>query len=174
MFKSKEEAAAYLSGLIDGEGHIRAAGYSLGCVINIYNTDKGIIEGAQAALHELNVSYSVYTRNPRGISKLLGYILRIGTQKEIEKLAPHLKLQSKAKKANLEAILKHYKTSNQKRLPQYKWPLEELGILLDSGMTQRQAATKLNVAQSTIERWNRARLNKDPRPSRPRRTANNQ
>ena len=69
------ENLAYLTAIIEGEGciifspqHKGKTGYHQ-IRINISNTDLGIIDFCCDVLSDLNIRYSRYTQQPRGISK---------------------------------------------------------------------------------------------------------
>jgi hypothetical protein len=164
MFKSKQEAAGYLSGLIDGEGSVRV-GSEPGASITIWNTDLGILDAAQEALRLLGSSGKLYQRQkPRGLSKKDSYYVKVGRREQIEPLLPWIKLHGE-KARKVEEIEDYY--AEWKKRPRHHWPLAEVRQYFDAKRgTQREAAEHFGVALSTIQRWKLAAYGREPRPER--------
>jgi LAGLIDADG-like domain len=65
---SRDEAAGYLSAMIDGEGAVYAVGHNRS--IHIYNTDLGVIEGCLEACEVLGIKARCAVRDkPSKLSK---------------------------------------------------------------------------------------------------------
>lgn len=174
MFKSKEQAAAYLSGVIDGEGSVtitRPQGPNRagrGFSITVWNTDLDLLRASEEAMRLLGASPKLYERKRKKEGYLghkRSYYLRVGTRRDIEALAPHLTLYVEAKRARVEQALQHYSSSPW--TPQYQWPTEELRALADTH-TNKQLAQHFDVSASTIDRWKRVLRGTTARPERER------
>ncbi len=155
MFESNEEAFAYLSGLIDGEGSVRLYRTKTGAAgrINIYNSEIELIKAAEEAFWRLGIEPTVKLRkpDPSRLGKKDQYILTVGKRSDIAKASKVLTLYHPQKKKNMNEILEHYQSVQGRWTPRDEWPLAELSKV--SNLPQRELATKFGVSQSTIQRW---------------------
>jgi hypothetical protein len=112
MFDSTVEAGAYLSGLIDGEGSVRIRKGKLSGEVAIFNTDQGIIDAAVKAYETLGIVPLTYTRTPRPkpgyAAKLDCHTVVLSNRRDIETLAPHIKLRCERKQQTLQHLLGLY------------------------------------------------------------------
>jgi hypothetical protein len=109
MFKSEREAAAWLSGIIDGEGSVsmRPVRGSRSFVreIRVTNTDEKLLAGVTAALDLLGVAWIRYDRSERerlGTKPIFDIV--VSRKANLERLAATLTLRS-AKADQLDHML---------------------------------------------------------------------
>lgn len=118
---TKNEAAYYLSAMIDGEGHIgltrgmRKCNYRykketpyVSRQVVIYNCDEDLIDACIDCLYILGVEFKYYSyeRNQDGWS--MAHELRITNRAGFERLAEVLHLKSKKKRKALRDIVGSY------------------------------------------------------------------
>jgi hypothetical protein len=156
MFRSKTEAAAYLSGMIDGEGNVRLYQSQTGAAgrISVYNNDLALVRAIEEACDLFGAEYSRYARYPspsRPLSKETSYIVQIGKRKSIIALSKVLCLRSPKKDEALGVILEYYDAARGWKRKEDR-PIAELNSYLVLH-TQKEAAQHFQVSVSTIEKW---------------------
>lgn len=148
MFPSDEAAAYYLAALIDGEGHVAHRVYPSGPVrhIDIVNTDRALIEAAQAACDKLGLKWARYDRDRDGDAitpeRKHQWNLRIARRESLERAAEILPLKAPAKRDRLLALIQSYPDPR---------PLDEILTLYRSGLGIRQVAKRLNMPLGTVQ-----------------------
>lgn len=122
MFQNRELAAAYLGGLIDGEGcvYFRRQGTSAVRAVTIVNTDKSIVHACQRAYDALGIYYTVGSLNCRarkdqGLKP--GWRIRVHAQRGFLSIYREIPIQSEAKQRKLKQVLKSFKRPKISRLP---------------------------------------------------------
>jgi hypothetical protein len=125
-FVSREQAAAWLGGFVDGEGSVvlttksrdrrRAKrSYFWERYIEFSNTDPSLIEASRDALTVLGIRHAVYTpKRPKNPNWSQAWIVIIRGRQELQKFAELVPIQAGHKKAVLARALATY--SN---LPRY-------------------------------------------------------
>jgi hypothetical protein len=142
MFRSKREAAAWLGGIIDGEGSIWQSGG--GREVQIVNTDEALLAGVYEACDQLDYPYRVYERSDRrrfGQKRI--WEVHIGQREVLERLASEVVLRGE-KAAKLQAMVKSYPR---------RAPIDRAVSLYESGLSIKQVAAKLETPQSTVQLW---------------------
>lgn len=154
-FGSKREAAAYLSGMIDGEGHVHFHDTKpIRRVVTIVNTDVALIEACEDALDMLGVLYSRHSWKARPEGCRPAMRIYIGNPHNLTKLNNHVRLQAPTKSAALAAAVA-YKGRYWQLLPREREAalidvkrLYEQGLLSGAAIAKRYGCTP-----STIEKW---------------------
>lgn len=149
-FKNKQIAAAYVAGMIDGEGHVRHGLTKKGektvsrykC-ITITNTDIGLLEACEEALDMLEIQHrrhekpvsghkDGHNRKPCFVTWIMGRDNLI----KVQKLVP---LQSSDKKQALDIAINSYQ-----RIPGQKWkPSPEAIKTMSEGQRRRRERERL-------------------------------
>ena len=153
MFRSKTEAAAWLSGIIDGEGHVsrrKASHGARGLVreVRITNTDMAILDAARAALDLLGVEHVTYDRSDRerlGSKPIFDIV--ISRKANLEHLASQITLHS-MKGAQMEEMIGSYLRGNRPSK-------EDLDALVATGMSDRRIGEKFGVTAGAVWFWRR-------------------
>ncbi len=112
-----QQAAAYMAGLIDGEGCVSlctlkngpAAGM-LRRVVTIGMTDKEIIDLAAALYTQLGIGFSRSDRAPGGTRRHV-WTISVQARADLIRLAECIPIQHPEKQQRLAAILDSYKTA---------------------------------------------------------------
>lgn len=141
-----EQAAWYLAGIIDGEGHISTNPKNKLVVIS--NTDPAIIAATQHALDLLGVQYTTRDAWVREGNKK-AFRINIGRHSEIIKLAVAVSLQSAQKYSALQAIadtpLNSWSDDDQR--------IEEIRLMYwRDGQSVRSIAAALGTSKGRIEK----------------------
>lgn len=108
---SDEAAAAYLAGIIDGEGCVclwvlksgRNAG-STRRVVTIGMTDKPLVDLVGRLYDQLGITYSRHDRSPGGIRRHV-WTISVQSQASLERLAAIVPIQHPQKIEKLKAVL---------------------------------------------------------------------
>lgn len=117
IWNNQDRAIGYLSGIIDGEGHIQFYEYG-GKSVQIANTELGIIEASCRALNTLGITYKV--RKDIRYSKKLDkkykdcYTIYIYGQSNFIKLASLITLNSVPKQDKFRRMVQSYKNKSPK------------------------------------------------------------
>ena len=149
-FKSKEEAAAYLAGIIDGEGTIGRYGKDgiQSRRVSICGTESDIMSAVGEALTVLELPYSVsYAEYPPE----LGWASRIdiyirGGRKSFQRLYEVVPIQSARKKRLLEDLLQSYRPERKSK----EWLNTEY---IQKERSLSSIAEECNVSPATIRNW---------------------
>ncbi len=146
-----KQAAAYLAGMIDGEGSITMVRKQVRTVV-IVNTDIDLIDACAECYDTLGISYHRYQRrysgqNPKWADK---HILQVYGQGNIERIYELVPIRSKAKRATLEAMMGSW------RKPQpTKEELERLYV--GQGWSYKQLMEHFNIrSAATVSRLMRS------------------
>lgn len=114
---TNEQAAAYLAGLIDGEGCISLCTLKNGSqagtrrrVVTIGMTDKEIIDLAARLLAQLGIGFARCDRFPGGTRKHV-WTISIQARSDLIKIAELIPVQHAGKRERLDAILSSYLTA---------------------------------------------------------------
>jgi hypothetical protein len=148
-FASQEAAAAYLAGIIDGEGHIANRRYQGGSAryVEIINTDPLILEAVADACEQLGITYTSFYRERPGDKNVRSrkpqWSFRISRSQDMEVVQARVPLQSE-KAAVLEQALTSYR-----KTPPYEL-VKEMAI---AGTTGREVAERFGVPMSTAQLW---------------------
>lgn len=121
-FKNKEIAAAWLAGMIDGEGHVRHGIRQDGrrtisrykC-ITITNTDIGLLEACQEAMDMLGISYHKHLKPTKkdDLIRKPCYALWISAKENLEKVQKLVPIQCHYKVEALDIAIKSYVTDKK-------------------------------------------------------------
>ena len=141
---TRDEAAGYLSAMIDGEGAVYAVGHSRS--IHIYNTDVGVIEGCLEACAVLGIKAGCRVREkPSKLAKHPLWTISFLWQGEPGTYCFYSNLLSERKREALSRALNSF----SRRKPVTK---EEYEKMIARGLTHREMATELGykaTAQSS-------------------------
>lgn len=115
---TNDQAAAYLAGIVDGEGCISICQLKNGPaageyrrVITIGMTDKEIIDLIAELYQRLNIGFSRSERQPKAAGRKYVWTISIQSRKDIIRFAEQIPIQHLAKQKALSAILTSYKTA---------------------------------------------------------------
>lgn len=146
-YASKAQAAAYLAGMIDGEGTIGQ--YNANRKVAISNTDYALIEACAEACDVLGIKYAIYPRNHPQPRCKAGWDLTIrGGRRSYEVLLRDVPIRSPNKRARLAAMLETYRRT--RRPPRVDLEADYL-----AGMSYADLGRKYNCQISTIQGWMR-------------------
>lgn len=152
LFKTKTEAAAWLAGIIDGEGHIgfrKATSRSpRGMVreVRITNTDRSLLIAVHEALDLLGVERAEYDRSERerlGSKPIFDIV--ITRKANLELLASQITLRS-AKAVQLQAMLGSY-------IRGHKPSRDVLAGLVAEGLTDAKIGERYGVTSGAVWFW---------------------
>lgn len=114
---SDQEAAAYLAGLIDGEGCVSLCELKNGSqagalrrVITIGMTDREIIDLAADLFDQLGIGYSRHDKARPGKLRHV-WVISIHARIDLERAAELIPIRHSSKREKLQAILNSYKTA---------------------------------------------------------------
>lgn len=150
MAFTKEQAAFYLAGMIDGEGTVgcyKKAGGGHACRVSISNTDLDIIAAIKECCVVLEFPYSLYGPYKYGTWKDK-YAVRInGGITTYKRISAEIPIQCKSKAKNLEKIL-----------ASRKWlPLPDRETLRkryhDDKKSLAEIAQEMKCAPMTVYNW---------------------
>ena len=169
MFASKDEAAGYLAGIIDGEGHVafrRHTRPEYACAqlqryVVITNTDLGLLNRASAALDLFGIAHRSRTRTDSRTGHLGTkpiHEVYIGQQDALKRLAETVTLGCKPKQEALVAIIGSYRAA-----PRY----DEAATLYAELGSYRKVADELGVPYSTAALWIKSAGQPLRKPGRP-------
>jgi hypothetical protein len=156
VFRGKAVAAAWLSGIIDGEGHvsgrsIHSADRPRGRIreVRITNTDRMILAAVEEALTLLGVEFAVYDRSDRArLGNKPIFDIVISRKENLERLAAALTLRS-AKAERLNEILGSYIRAKRPQQAEFE-------ALVASGLTDTAIARRYDVTPGAVWHWRRA------------------
>jgi 1,2-phenylacetyl-CoA epoxidase PaaB subunit len=147
---SRDEAAGYLSAMIDGEGAVYAVGHNRS--IHIYNTDLGVIEGCLEACEVLGIKAGCAVRDkPSKLSKHPLWTISFYGRENLEHTASALTLRSDRKREALSRAL----SSFTRRKPVTKEEFEEM---IARGLTHREMTTELGYKSHSTAQYHLRRL----------------
>jgi LAGLIDADG-like domain len=151
---SHDEAAGYLSAMIDGEGAVYAAGHNRS--IHIYNTDSGVIEACLEACGVLGIkARSAFREKPSKLSKHPLWTISFYGRENLERIASVLSLRSNRKREALSRAL----SSFTRRKPVTK---EEFEDMIARGLTHREMKTELGYKSHSTVQYHLRRLGLTP------------
>lgn len=153
MFRSKGQAAAWLAGIIDGEGSVamRSVKGTQGFAreVRITNTSERLLDAVREALDLLGVPHTTYDRSER---ERLGskpiFDLVVSRKENLELLLRVLPLRSE-KADQLKASVESY-------IRPGKPPREELLALVEAGLSDKQIAEKYGVTPGAPWYWRKS------------------
>ncbi len=154
---TKAEAAAYLAGMIDGEGTITLC-YSTNVHplrrIAISGTETDILEGCVRACEVLGIYSRIYRRTEpsRPLHWAQGWDVVIYGRDNFERIAGSVPLQSGRKRAKLDELLATYKTAKPYRR-RNQLPTDDLIRRYEAGESNAVIARAYGVSESTVDRW---------------------
>lgn len=120
MLGNRNEAAAYLAGIIDGEGCVYFHEERSLRTLTVVNTDLEILKATQKAYDTLGIFYTLSTLNYRSRQKpgyKRGWRIRVHHQQGFLDAYSELPIQSETKQLKLKRILRSYKRPVITRLP---------------------------------------------------------
>lgn len=143
---TETQAAAYLAGMIDGEGTIGQ--YNAIRRVTICNTDYALIEACAEACDTLGLPYAIYPAEAaRGRAKRWDLNFR-GGKPTFERILREIPIRSPGKRARLAAMLETYR---RPRRP----PRAELEAYYLEGASYSALGERYGVGVSTIQNWMR-------------------
>jgi hypothetical protein len=148
-----EQAVAYLSALIDGEGSVTKTGGRSSLCVQIANTEPSIIRAAETCLSKLAMPFTTHShKNPPDKPHWKPHwIVFVHGRENLIRLGELLVLQSEAKQARMQAIIDL--GWSRVRKP----PLEELVELYHGQqMALSVIADHYSVSRQTIRNWIRS------------------
>lgn len=145
MILNQEQAAWYLAGIIDGEGHVNATLNQF--KVAIYNTDNDIIAATQESLDILNIEYRTYTRLRKDPNHKVCREIAITKRHEIAKLASYIELQSTTKRERLLSIVR----SPQRYAAPDDPRIDQIRELYGEGYSQREIASALTMNRRQVQ-----------------------
>lgn len=149
-FASPEIAAAYLAGVVDGEGHITHRHSQRG--VTIINTDFEILRAATDALDMLGIEWSWANRDEPNLADQERWGIKsrkpiaevsVSRRPDLERFAEMVPLQS-CKAAVLREAVASYRA---------RPPYERVAEMKRAGASTREVAEVLGVPHSTAYLW---------------------
>jgi hypothetical protein len=132
---SPEEAAGYLSAMIDGEGAVYAVGHRRS--IHIYNTESPVIHACLEACKVLGIqARCTFRAKPSHLSKHPLWTVSIYGRGNLELVASLLSLRSERKREALTRALNSF----TRRKPVTR---DEFQEMIERGLTHREMAAEL-------------------------------
>lgn len=149
MFPNLEAAAHYLAALIDGEGCVRFGQTTLSRhrYVVITNTERALIDAAEAALEALGIGYTTRFREDRAEREnVLGnrplWDVTVSRRDELERLHELVPLRHPEKAAKLKAIVESYMPRRD---------IAKIRALYLDGLSMRQIAEQVGWPASTVQ-----------------------
>lgn len=148
-----EAVAAYLGGIVDGEGSVcnppKPAGGAR--TVRIANTDPAIIEACCACCDRLNLTYRIHTIRKRKKHHKRAWVFVITTHASLKVFAARVPIVAPAKIKNLHILLGSY------RRPPYEIePTKELlhRLYVVEGKTYEQIRAHVGArSHGTVKHW---------------------
>lgn len=151
MIETPEQAAWYLAGIIDGEGHVCSKPHYH--YIQITNTDESIISATQEALDLLDIEYRTYDKEAQQDTHQDFWRIVIGKREALETLADHVELQSEKKQRALVQIVNSpYGKNGARWRPNDSRIAEVRKLYWEHGLSVRDIATRMGVSKGKIEK----------------------
>jgi hypothetical protein len=138
------EAAAYLAGLIDGEGHIS---YRRNYAVRVANTDRDIIDATIASCDALGLRYRIQDIKPRPEkNKQGGWDVYITGKDQLERIRDVVPIQSTRKRGALDTAIAAYK---QLPRPPREWVEQKY---VHEGLSLQEVAEAWG-AKNSVSAW---------------------
>jgi hypothetical protein len=150
MTITRDYARAYLRGLFDGEGTVRASlnkqgKHQLRC-ISMTNTDKDILDHAARCLDILTIDYTVSARIFANPAYKPAWDINIYGRRNIILFARYVGTSSERKRLKLRVLVGSYSRTKSRYGRFYSGPLfERIKALYEGGMSMSQIAQQMGV-----------------------------
>lgn len=140
---TEEQAAAYLAGIIDGEGNVSKQNKA----ISVGNTDYEVVEAIQECCEVLDLNCSVYgPRKPRGNRKPYWEVYIRGRE-TLQRVLDVVPIRIERKREVLRDQLTRYKTSPR---PSCEWLRE---VYIEKRLTGPQIAKLCDTSNPRVYKW---------------------
>ena len=139
---TEEQAAAYLAGIIDGEGHV----HNYNKAISIGNTDYEIVEAFEQCCAILGLYCKTYPREPKGNRKLY-WEVHIRGRESLERVAEIVPIQVERKRTRLKEQIASYKYAAR---PSREWLYEKYVV---EGLTGPEVAELAGTSYGPVYKW---------------------
>jgi hypothetical protein len=146
------EAAAYLAGLIDGEGTVTVPGKTHRLRrVSIANTDTAILSAAEQCCEILGIACKRYERKNRPQNWSPAWDVVIYGRMNLDILCTLVPLQAPKKWTKLKALYESYRIYRRHRS---EWPITEIKQLYyEENWSFEMLAKKYEVSLGTVHRW---------------------
>lgn len=152
----QREAAAYVAGMIDGEGSVSVAltGLHAGArygkrSVRICNTDRDLIDACAEALDLLDIRYRINGWQPRAGHRY-AWEIAISRRPELERILAVVPIRSARKRERLGEAVASYCYRASEREPA---EAELRSLYLDERLSMRQIGERCGVSVVTVQRW---------------------
>lgn len=160
-FTDPNDAASYIAGFVDGEGHIsggrpgdNAAGKPSRRIC-VANTEKDLIDTYCSALDTLEIKHHVYyddRRAKKGWSPC--WTVVVSGQSNLRRFSSLIRFGSDRKTELLERGLSFYTRSEPKHyVLKENRPVEQIQKWRNEGKTHREIGILLDVSRRTVTKW---------------------